>query len=785
MDTAEIDSRKVRRVVWALAALACGASVLMTWPLALKSTDHVLAAAYYWDAYTNTMIMAGHVDALLGRAPLTLYDNYFFAPLPHSIVFNENLFGLSLLFAPFYLLSTNPLWAYNMTLLASLALSAFFTSLLVRRLSGSAWAGAIAGLTFAFCPYVFFELGRLQLVATQWIPACFLLLHRAVESARTRDLFGLGVCYLLQIGTCLYYAMFLVPLLGLTCVVLLVRQRPLTRWYAKLGAAGFGVGLVALAMVYPYFAARGSFDLERSLAFAGSYDGELGFFGNVHPTNHTLTALHHDSPMRGAHEQIAFPGLTVLLLALSAVVIATLEALRRPDARMLLMAGARWAGVVAVAALGTALSHSMLTGALVFAGAAWAQRLWRGPQLFSGVYGLYVAVALLAVAMFVGLTPFAFDGERVRGLYYYFHTYFPGWSGIRKVSRQAVMTTFALVVVASYGSRWLLSRLQSSRSRTWATASVLVFAAWELRCFPHAVQPVWAGASLPQAYAFMATLPAQDLVAALPQSAGARVFRGDAGLAYHNYLMTYHRHRSVNGQSSWQPPATELADRALRALPDPGAQRILQSLGVAHLLVHGADLEPNRRDLLERLNADPDRYERVFADGLDAVFTFKPVSAASLELLETPPLPRAARVIPSAAVRATANQRPERAARAVDAEPRSAWSSDRVQTPGDYLELRLDKPRTIVAIEIENDWNLVQVPFSFELSVSDGANWRRVFSQPELRVYKDLVYEPKDFVVRVVLSEPVTTDRLRLTVQQAAPVPLTIHELRLYTNEPQ
>src|SRR6187549_1092993 len=105
---------------WAAALVAVASAILMTWPLALSAGHQVLQAAYYWDAYTNAMIMGSRVDAALGRAALSLYDNYFFAPLPNSIVFNENLFGLSLLFAPLYLLSRNPLWAYNITLLASL-----------------------------------------------------------------------------------------------------------------------------------------------------------------------------------------------------------------------------------------------------------------------------------------------------------------------------------------------------------------------------------------------------------------------------------------------------------------------------------------------------------------------------------------------------------------------------------------------------------------------------------------------------------------------------------------
>ena len=208
-----------------VALLASLASIVMTWPLALSGGQRVLRAAYFWDAYTNAMLMGSRVDAALGRSALSLYDSYYFAPLPHSIVFNENHFGLSLLFAPFYLLGGNPLWAYNLTLLSSLALSVFFTYLLVLRLTGSGPAGLIAGVAFAFCPYVMFEIGRIQLVATQWIPASFLFLHRALEEQRPRDIIGFWLCTLLQIGTCLYYAMFMLPLLFLVGCALLLRIR--------------------------------------------------------------------------------------------------------------------------------------------------------------------------------------------------------------------------------------------------------------------------------------------------------------------------------------------------------------------------------------------------------------------------------------------------------------------------------------------------------------------------------------------------------------------------------
>src|SRR6478609_578999 len=357
---AEIWKNERSRAHAAAAVIAVLAAVLMTWPLAANAGHQVLGAAYFWDAYTNAMLMGSRVDAALGRSALSLYDSYYFAPLTHSIVFNENLLGLSWLFAPFYLLGDNPLWAYNLTLLSSLALSVFFTYLLVLRLTRSPFAGVIAGVAFAFCPYVLFEIGRIQLVATQWIPATFLFLHRAIEGQRRRDIAGFWLCVLLQLGTCLYYAMFLLPLLALAGGALWIEVRPPRRFIYWFGACALVAGGVAVAMVYPYFAARHEFNLQRSLEFASSYDGELGFFANVAETNRTLTSMHHQSTRPGAHEEIAFPGFSVLLFALLSLAVSAFRGLRRVGAKQSLIALLLWSLLVTLALGCTWLSHSML-----------------------------------------------------------------------------------------------------------------------------------------------------------------------------------------------------------------------------------------------------------------------------------------------------------------------------------------------------------------------------------------------------------------------------------------
>jgi hypothetical protein len=186
-------------------------AVAMTWPLASRLPTHVVEAKWHYDSMVNMMILGSRMHYAMGVDTLpSPYDNYFCAPVPLSIAYNENLFGLALLYAPFYLATRDPLLAYNLLLLLSLALSGYCAHLFARRLSGDELSGVLMGVAYAFCPYVMFELGRIQLVAAMWIPLFALCLHDAIEHGRTRSIVGLGAAFAMQVGSCLYYALFLV-----------------------------------------------------------------------------------------------------------------------------------------------------------------------------------------------------------------------------------------------------------------------------------------------------------------------------------------------------------------------------------------------------------------------------------------------------------------------------------------------------------------------------------------------------------------------------------------------
>jgi hypothetical protein len=253
-------------------------------------------------------------------------------------------------------------------------------------------------------------------------------------------------------------------------------------------------------------------------------------------------------------------------------------------------------------------------------------------------------------------------------------------------------------------------------------------------------------------------------------------------VAHHNLLALHHKHRFINGQSSYEPDVTTLGFRALDRLPEDGARRALLSMGAKHLVIFGEDLAADRAGLPDMLSAQPDKFRRIFQFGEHSVFTLLDPEPQSLELLPTPELPGAARLISQRELRADANLQPELASLALDGEADSYWTGGRSQEKEQYFELALDAARPVIALEIDVPGRVWDAPSSFRLTAANGdAELGVIVERPGVRLYRAQIFEPKKFVFRLVLPQPVTLDRLRITLMQ--PVPgsyFSIHELRVY-----
>lgn len=793
--------------VWfAYVALA----VLLTWPLAQHLTDHVLNAPYSWDALTNTMILGTRVHNALGIGAGGAYDAYFFAPIPHTIAFNENLFGLSLLFGPLYLVTHEPILAYNLTLLWSLSLSGYFTFLLVRQLARDlqteaqdapdarlpVFAAFLAGAAFAFCPYVVFEIGRIQLVATQWMPLCLLMLHRAIVGRRWIDFVGLGIAFALQVGTCLYYALFLLPILILVLAVVVLRRRAADlRLLLQLALSGALAAALIVPMIAPYFEVREHIDLTRDEDYAQKFDGKLNFLANVYVTNRVWVPLRHRMGTNIATEEIAFPGLLVALLSLLSVALPfsrTLRSVESQPRRRLIGAGLFLAVMGGLGALGaTAATGTMLGGAAVLWLVVTQWRAVAGNTRFlPSVTSLYFFAALVSLTLFLGLEPMRVNGEPAHGLYYYLFTYVPGFDGIRKVSRQAIVVMLVLAVLAGLGATLLLGKVRRARWRYSLGVALVAVVVLETYSAPMKLVSVPAGNSVPDIYHYIATHRQPGALAVIPARDGRRVYRGHPGQALHNYQSLYHRHRTINGKSSWIPPVTRLFDDYMNRFPSPTATKLLLALGTRQLVVHAGDFGPERAErVLNYLDTDTEHYKLIVRTGSDSLYYLRTDSPDEGWLVPTPGLPVGAVQVEASHLTAAALVNPRRVRDAFDGDPGTFWTTQRTQRRGDWFELNVADERPIAAIEIEPGEHTLEVPLSFEISATDPtfpmARLRPVLVRPWTFFYEQQVFTPKTFVWRVLLPEPIAVRRLRITLREATPNQAwVIPEIRLWASTP-
>jgi hypothetical protein len=117
-------------------------AALHTWPLAIglgsnSRHDHA-------DALLNEWILAWVAHAVPTN-PLHLFDANIFHPEPRTLTFSEHLLTQSLLTSPLIWLGVPTLVAYNIALLAGLALTGWTMALVITGWTGDRWAGLLAG----------------------------------------------------------------------------------------------------------------------------------------------------------------------------------------------------------------------------------------------------------------------------------------------------------------------------------------------------------------------------------------------------------------------------------------------------------------------------------------------------------------------------------------------------------------------------------------------------------------------------------------------------------------
>src|SRR5262245_20415587 len=242
----------IRKV--ALAGLLLFAmAALKTSPLLLHFSTHI--ANDPGDPLLNAWILAWDSHALM-TDPWNLFNANIPYPAEHTLAFSEHLLGVLPIFAPAYVLTGNPIFAYNMVFFLSFVLSGIAMFLLVHYWTHNFWASLISGSLFAFAPIRFGQLGHLQLLNLYWAPLAFLFLERFLRSRRWWDLAGCVLFYWLQILSSVYLGWFTTIAVALYALYYMffvdreLRSRSLIPQYAAFVASSL---LLLLPIHLPYF----------------------------------------------------------------------------------------------------------------------------------------------------------------------------------------------------------------------------------------------------------------------------------------------------------------------------------------------------------------------------------------------------------------------------------------------------------------------------------------------------------------------------------------------------
>jgi hypothetical protein len=210
------------------------------------------------DALLTIWILRWDTHALASH-PLHLFDANIFHPVRNTLAMAEHLLGDLPLFLPLWLVTANPVLAYNGMVLASFVLSGLFMHLVIRAWTGNGAAAYAAGFAFAFAPWRIPDgLSRPQLLQVQYFPLILAALDRTARTGTIRVALAAALVLAVQ-SLCSYYLAYQAFLVAGALVLADLVGRGWRGRGRALGLVGFallGAVIVVVPVTLPYLHAQ-------------------------------------------------------------------------------------------------------------------------------------------------------------------------------------------------------------------------------------------------------------------------------------------------------------------------------------------------------------------------------------------------------------------------------------------------------------------------------------------------------------------------------------------------
>ena len=653
----------------------------------------------------------------LARRGAHLWDAPNFFPYLRTLAYSDHLLGIALFTSPLQWLIGNAVLVYNIAFIGSFVNAGAGMYLLVRTLARRRDVAFLAALIFAFSPFRVAHLAHVQWLTTGWLPLSLWGLHRYMSTGALRFLLTAAIGYVLQSLTVMYFAYFALLPLGVVAIAEAWRVRPPL---ARTAAHLAAAAVVVVAALSPIIREYAWVREDRGFTRPPIEIQAYSADASEYFRGHHLVRLWRHAP-HGTGEHELFPGGIAIVLA--AIAVATSRG------------SSRWS------------------------------------------VGLYAGIAAAAFVLSLGPHPAAWGHEApFPGPYQLLLDIVPGLDGLRAVARIAAIVQLGLAVLAGFGASALLARL-SSRGRTAAVASLgvaIVAEGWAAP-IPIARFDPFGGAADRAAYDFIRD-GGPGAVVDLPLSLD-RPYRE---LRY-QYLTLVHRHRTVNGASSYDPTLHRflgLSDQSSIADVDhmDVAAAFLRGMGVRYIVVHLRDFdEPADAVAVVRGLAAADRdvvARKQF--GNTVVFVLAPDATTShTETLQP---------VSAASIRAKASDEEGRLPFLFDRDRDSRWLTGARQSGREWIELALDRPRDVALVRMQTaERSFGDYPRELAIDVVEDSGTRTLFRGSVMPAFGrglgvDYKYPPIDIALppnharTIRLRQLGTTDRMFWS----------IHELQLW-----
>lgn len=420
--------------------------------------------------------------------------------------------------------------------------------------------------------------------------------------------------------------------------------------------------------------------------------------------------------------------------------------------------------------LGTARVNQDAAHFLGFAALALcALGLWRGRLLPQAGLGRAFLVALAGAGFLLSLGPEVRAGGQVLGPgpYALLYRFVPGFAHVRYPERFSLLLVLGLAPLVAAGLARLRPRL---RTAGMLGVAVLIFA--EHFSAPLPLEPIPAGAGVPEVYRRLARQDDVRVVAEVP----ATRYLLERFDALPMYFSTAHWKRTVQGFTGYFPPAYTFMRWRLHHWPAEETLDWLERFGVDTVV-----LAPDA--LLPAPDAARWRVEGPFAGGQRVVRLLRAATqsytpAAGAEdtrgLVEVPRT--------GWDVEAWHPGAP----RAVDGDESTSWSTPDAQARGDSYRIRFGRPVRLARVSLA-----VRDPYHFPLRLelrgyaADGTPLPLAYDRRAAydRLFAGLLHRPRSASLDLDLSEPpeVWGVRLRIDADDSFRLPWALAEVRAYT----